>query len=299
LSSTVLLAAPQQAIRYGDFVTAAQVFTRLLLSKDVTLTASLRRNTENFLESLRFLQSGKLIEWMRDRGGDIIYATPEKRMILDFYKNNIIHFFLIPSLVAHALRRAMPLAALWDEVWWWLELFRWEFALPERAEVATEIETTLRYMESVGALSGEEPERDHVLLVFGDGILENFREAYWIAAKILLDVDAGGLSHKAAIARMQESFTMHQLLGQTQKPEGNSAVTFANALNRFAEMRCVVMSARGRSGKEWAILPGDSAATLPRLERRLARSLSTESAGRPAPRPYERASVEATALSAP
>ena len=73
VSSTVLLAAPESAIRYGDFVVAARGFTELLLHKKVTLTASLHRNIENFYESLNFLQNGKLIEWMKDRDGDIIH----------------------------------------------------------------------------------------------------------------------------------------------------------------------------------------------------------------------------------
>ncbi|MEO6029747.1 MAG: 1-acyl-sn-glycerol-3-phosphate acyltransferase, partial [Candidatus Binatia bacterium] len=234
VSSTVLLAAPEAAIRYADFATAARAFTELLLHKGVTPTASLQRNIENFYESLNFLQNGKLIEWMKDRDGDIIYAPDEKRMILDFYKNNSIHFFLIPSLVAHALRRGVPRAELRDTVWWWLDLFRWEFALPERETVAAEIEDTLAYFGARGAIDGDRVRPGHVLLVFGDGILDSFREAYWIVAKTLLDLDAEGFAYKAAIARMQKSFTMHQLLGQTRRPEGNSAVTFANALNRFA-----------------------------------------------------------------
>jgi len=287
VSSTVLLSAPQQAIRYGDFVTGARALTQLLIFKSVTLTASLHRNVENFVESLRFLQNGKLIEWVKDRAGDIIYVPPEKRMILDFYKNNIIHFFLVPSLVAHALRRGALHTALRDEVWWWLDLFRWEFALPERAAVSAEIENVVEYFTKVGAIGPDGVRRGHVLLVLGDGILENFREAYWIVAKTLLDVDADGLARKAAIARMQKTFMMHQLLGQAQKPEGNSAVTFANALSRFGEMGYVALARRGRGGKERAVLPGKAFAELAALERRLAESLSPEGPGRPAAHAFD------------
>ncbi len=287
LSSTVLLSAPQHAIRYGDFVAAARALSGLLVAKNVTLTASLQRNTANFLESLRFLQTGKLIEWIKDSAGDIIYAPPEKRLILDFYKNNIIHFFLVPSLVAHAIRRGVPEERLVEEVWWWLELFRWEFALPEREAVAAEIEEALANFRAVGAIGPAGERRAHVLLIFGDGILENFREAYWIVAKTLLDVDADGLAQKAAIARMQKSFLMHQLLGQAQKPEGNSAITFENAINRFAEMGSVTLARRGRGGKEQAILPGRVFGELAAIERRLAESLSTDSVGRPSPIPFE------------
>jgi glycerol-3-phosphate O-acyltransferase len=275
VSSTVLLSAPEAAIRYGDFVTAARALTELLLHRRVALTASLNRNMENFYESLNFLQTGKLIEWMKDRDGDIIYAPPEKRMILDFYKNNSIHFFLIPSLVAHAVRRGVPRSALRDAVWWWLDLFRWEFALPERQAAAVEVDDTLAYFTAVGAIDGEHVRSGHVLLVFGDGILDGFREAYWIVAKTLLDLDADGFTYKAAIARMQKSFIMHQLLGQTRRPEGNSAVTFANALNRFAELGYVAMVRRGRGGREQVVIPGKASAELAALERRLAESRRT------------------------
>ena len=122
-----------------------------------------------------------------------------------------------------------------------------------------------------------------VLLMFGDGILENFREAYWIVAKTLLDLDVDGLSRKAATARMQKSFMMHQLLGQTQKPEGNSTIAFENALNRFSEVGCIVLARRGRGGKEPVVLPGDAFGELARFERRLVESLSTDGPGRPPP----------------
>jgi glycerol-3-phosphate O-acyltransferase len=280
ISSTVLLAAPEAAIRHSDFVTAARALTELLIHKNVALTASLHRNIENFYESLNFLQNGKLIEWMKDRDGDIIHAPAEKRLILDFYKNNSIHFFLIPSLVAHALRRGVPRSEMREAVWWWLDLFRWEFALPEREAVSAEIEDTLGYFAARGAIEGEQVNPAHVLLVFGDGILDSFREAYWIVAKTLLDLDADGFTYKAAITRMQKSFIMHQLLGQTRRPEGNSAVTFANALNRFAEIGCIALARRGRGGRERVVLPGPAIADLVVLERRLADSRRLEGVGR-------------------
>ncbi len=293
LSSTVLLAAPQHAIRYADFVAAGRVLTNLLVAKHVTLTASLQRNLGDFLESLRFLQSGKLIEWMKDSGGDIIYAPPEKRRILDFYKNNIIHFFLIPSLVAHALRRDVPVEALAEELWWWLDLFRWEFPLPERSAMAGEIEDVLTHFRAAGALGPTGGRRSSILLVFGDGILENFREAYWIVAKTLLDLPTDGLSTKALLATLQKSFGMHQLLGQAQKPEGNSTITFDNAMHRLGEVGYVDLQHRGRGGKEQVLIPGRAFEQLPLLERRLRESLSTDGPGRPSAMPI------ATALESP
>jgi hypothetical protein len=175
-------------------------------------------------------------------------------------------------LVAHAVRRGIPRTELRDAVWWWLDLFRWEFALPEREAVAAEIDDTMAYFTERGAIEGERVRAGHTLLVFGDGILDSFREAYWIVAKVLLDLAPEGVAYKTVIARMQKSFTMHQLLGQTRRPEGNSAVTFANALNRFAELGYIELAKRGRGGRDRVVVPGKAVADLAPLERRLAES---------------------------
>jgi hypothetical protein len=90
---------------------------------------------------------------------------------------------------------------------------------------------------------------------------------------------------------------MHQLLGQAQKPEGNSAVTFENAINRLAEMRCIAIVHRGRGGKDQALVPGDASAGLAALERRLAASLSTDGPGRAALGGFEHGAGDVVAAS--
>ena len=130
VSATVLLGA-----RGGDplrgFRAAARALTELLLrGRDAHRVPGAQRR--ELPREPRLPRERRLIEWMTDGDGDIIYAPAEKRMVLDFYKNNTIHFFLLPSLVAHALRRGVPRDDLQEEVWWWLDLFRWEFPLPER-----------------------------------------------------------------------------------------------------------------------------------------------------------------------
>jgi glycerol-3-phosphate O-acyltransferase len=195
-------------------------------------------------------------------------------MILDFYKNNIIHFYLTPSLVLHVLGRQGAGVPLREHVAWWLDLFRWEFALPERDELTARIENTVAHLRDISAIDAVGEPMPHVIWYLGDGILENFRESYWIVAKTLLDLPAEGMLQRAAIARMQQSFSMHLLLGEIRKPEGNSAVTFGNALNRFTELNHVRVERRGRGGRESVLLLGEAFDALAPIERRLAESLS-------------------------
>ena len=69
-----------------------------------------------------------------------------------------------------------------EELWWWLNLLRWEFALPERESVAAEAGRLLDYFRAHGA-SFDGDRRQMPLVNALVDILENFREAYWIAVE--------------------------------------------------------------------------------------------------------------------
>jgi glycerol-3-phosphate O-acyltransferase len=251
VSATVLLSASPRACRLPDFVTRAQVLARYLRARGVRFTASLERNVEGeFRENLGFLENGGLIQRLATEARGVIYVPAEKRPALNFYKNNTIHFFLMPALVLDALGRGLRGDALRDDVVWWLDLLRWEFPLPERDNIAAELARVQAYLMDEGALAGADGPLDpqHPFVVTVRSLLDNFREAYWIAAHALLEVPDAGQAQTALLERMQKRYRTGLLLGEVRKPEGNSSVTLGNALNRFAEVECVHV--RAGKGKE-------------------------------------------------
>ena len=276
VSSTVLLSSPHQAWRYPQFLEGAQTLVRFLRHQAVTLTASLERNAnDDFKESLAFLETGGLIQ--RVPGDDtVIHVPAEKRITLDFYKNNTIHFFLLPALLARALLMGLQGAAIKDEVGWWLDLYRWEFALPEREEVAAELGRLLEYFRSEGAIAaanGDKVNPEHPLVRSTAGLLDNFGEAYWVTARTLAQLDDdGGRPQKAVLEATRKRYTTGLLVGEVRRPEGNSTVTLGNAVSRFAEIGCITISA-GAKGREHVIRRGPRFDDLTRIEQRLAANL--------------------------
>jgi glycerol-3-phosphate O-acyltransferase len=268
ISATALLAAPRAALRMGDFLAAANALTGLLRAHDVRLTASLERNEKsNFRESLAWLESGGLIERLVDSGGVVLHVPVEKRLNLDFYKNNTIHFFLLPSLLTRALLAEVPLAALREHVAWWLDLYRWEFPLPGRDALATELGRWLDHYRRVGAIEGDAAVPEHPVVRATGGILENFREAYLVAALTLAAQDEWPIAQPALMQRMRRQFRTSLLLGEVHKPEGSSMVTFGNALSRLAELGHVTVVGRGRGGRERWVERGPTFDRLPELIR--------------------------------
>ena len=273
LSATVLLSSPRGARGYDEFAQCSRMLSELLRWKGVTFTSSLERNLAagNFAEITGFLTSAKLVEVSDQDGARELRVPAEKRKVLDFYKNNSIHFFLLPALVAHAMLRGVPRKELREEIWWWLDLFRWEFPLPEREEVSADAGRIVDYLRAHGA--GLPGRGAHVPLVHAlVGILENFREGYWVTARTAAQLGDEPVSQAKFIQRLRRYFDAAMLLGEVMKPEAASDQTFANAISRLVEIGCLEKEVR-RGQKDVWLSPGPAFDELPEIANRIGAAL--------------------------
>ena len=141
-------------------------------------------------------------------------------------------------------RAARP--ALSDDVGWWLDLYRWEFPLPERSALPGEIDRWLEEYGRLGCLVDGRLDAAHIVVRATSGILENFREAYWIAARTMAAQRDWPVKQSELLQRMRREFATSLLLGEAHKPEGSSMVTFANAISRLTELGHIRVERRGR-----------------------------------------------------
>jgi len=200
----------------------------------------------------------------------VIEVPEEKRINLDFYKNNTIHFFLVPALLAQALRAGVTRAAIDDEVSWWLALYREEFPIPERDKLAAEIDRLFDLFRKEGASAGDDSAIDlnQPLMRLLLRVIDNFHEAYWMTARAVAKLDAGGMSEKALRNAIRKGYETALLLEDVRKPEGNSTITMGNALGRFAEMQFIEMQDTGKA-RERRVVRGARFAELDALLERL------------------------------
>lgn len=275
ISATVLLAASHWGLRYEDFRLRANALAELVLWRGTKPTSSLQRNLGDFRESVDFLAGNGLIEVVTRGREDILVVKDSKRRALDFYKNNLIHTFLVPSLVGFCLLDGVPREELGDRVQWWLDFFRWEFPLPTREELDAMVAKYLDYAEEVGAIEKGRVVPRHPLIAPTVNALENFREAYYVVSRTLVDValTEEGLSEKALLGEIRREHQTGVVVGEVTKPEGSSNEVFRNALNRYVELDLVRVEKRGRGGRERWYLPGEKYQDLEPLVDLLADSL--------------------------
>lgn len=302
VSSTVLLGATHWGLRYGDFRERAQALYLLTEHLGIRPTASLTRNAGTFRESMGFLSSNGLIEVLLRGREEVLVVRQGRRLALDFYKNNLIHAFLVPSLIVSCLREdAARLNSLREEasggsgaregasceelaekIWGWLDLFRYEFPLPSRKELNAQVDRRLAYFEEVGAYRNGALDEGNPLVWALVNVLQNFREAYYVVAMTILHrLGTEGLSQKALLEEIRKDYKTCLLLGEVAKPEGAGEATLRNALSRLEEMGFVRAEARGRGGRDRRMVRGKDWDNLEAFVLSLERSLRVHRAARP------------------
>jgi glycerol-3-phosphate O-acyltransferase len=98
LVAMALLATPRQALGEADLVRQVELYRDLLraapYSPLVTVTA------RNGVEMMRYAESMGLLERQPHPLGDILRMTAERAILATYYRNNVLHLFAIPSLLA-------------------------------------------------------------------------------------------------------------------------------------------------------------------------------------------------------
>lgn len=199
LVATALLVHRRRGISRGDLSARSQQLLEALQKRGARVAApiidddgaSLREDT--FDEALAlFLDAGLIRE--AETGGETVYRVPDpRRLALEYYKNNILHFFVPSVLIATALRRSrgdtLPVEKLQTRVRELSKLFKFEFSFRAEAEFDLAFEEALAQLEASGELhrsedgitaaSGEGGERLHTFA----GMLDTYFEAYILAVR--------------------------------------------------------------------------------------------------------------------
>ncbi|MGH7896623.1 MAG: 1-acyl-sn-glycerol-3-phosphate acyltransferase, partial [Candidatus Binatia bacterium] len=273
IAATVLLSNQYPAIRTAHFLRSARILLDHAEREGARFTESLAEDRETFSDTLAFLQRSGLVVRIEDGDDGILHVPDDKRINLDFYKNNTIHLFVVLSLISDGLLRGLRAEALREEVWRWLDLFRNEFVLPERESLPRQAAVLMNRLGDPGAAPGR-PAEERPALSLAASILQNFREAYWIAARTICSLGPAGKSESLLVDEMRRAYRANLLLGVLRKPEGNTTVTFQNALSRFQELGYTTFEGRGRGGRERWVMPGAAHPELAAIERRLVESVT-------------------------
>jgi glycerol-3-phosphate O-acyltransferase len=192
-------------------------------------------------DAVRRLESGGVVR-VAIAAGDAIYQVPdEKRPVLDYHRNAVIHRYVPPALVAAAARGAGPDASVADVregALWLSRLLKLEFMYRVGATFDEIFEQNLDFLVRVRALARDDgrlrPGAEAWSLAFLAELVRPYLEAYRLAAATVLErlpAGAGAATDRKAllVASMEHGLAAF-LAGGIALRESVSKAPLENAL---------------------------------------------------------------------
>ncbi len=96
--ATILLATPRQSIDLKELVSLSGLFNRMISSVDVL--SSIHITSQIDQQQIEKLAETRLLHIHQHKLGDIVYLRPEDSVLMSYYRNNSLHAFIIPALIA-------------------------------------------------------------------------------------------------------------------------------------------------------------------------------------------------------
>jgi len=250
LLATVLLATPRGALPESALLRQIELYLRLLhaspYSARVTVTGASPAEIVVYGESLQ------LISREPHKLGDVVKMSDQSAQLIAYYRNNVLHLFALPSLVAcafisNSMLRTEDIQRLAWRVYPYVasELFlRWR-----EEELASVVEGVLAALAENGVLQSNEdrsawmrPPPDSPaalqLSLLAQATLQTI-ERYYLAISMLLKAGSGVITQKALEQDCQLAAQRINMLYGFNSPEFFDRALFGNFIDLLRERRVI------------------------------------------------------------
>ena len=275
LVCSALLTYPRKGVYRRELLQIIQVLSDYLEHQGVPETDSLEDLNQAVEETLALCESRKLItpiekeEGLTDELGLGGYSIDEtKRPLLEYYKNNILHFFLPAAMVSLAILAGQGFEfkreQILEDYGFLQDFFRNEFIYSD-ADPESQVTQTLDYFASRGVVITLDPqEASYTLsasglkeLAYFANLLFNYLESYWIVFRSIKYLQKKPRSEKEFLKRIQSIGAKLHKMGEVERTEALSEATFQNALKIFGEKGIVLKKAPEGKGATTFSRPTD------------------------------------------
>ncbi len=275
LVCAALLTYPRKGVYRRELLKIIQVLYDYLKARKVPLADSLGNLNEAVEEILALCEVRKLItpiekeEGLSDELGLGGYSIDEtKRPLLEYYKNNIIHFFLPAAMVSLATLSGpgfdFDRRQVMDDVRFLEDFFKYEFFF-NGVPPETMVDETLAYFSAREvAVSLDGGDNHYTLSAYGlkevayfANLLYNYLESYYIVFRSIKYLQKKPRSEKEFLKRISSIGHKSYKLGEVERTEALSESNFQNALKLFGEKGIVTKKLPNGKGATTFSPPSD------------------------------------------
>jgi glycerol-3-phosphate O-acyltransferase len=243
-------------------------FHDYLAHQRIPLAETLANRRKSIRDALDLLEQSGLISRMgteeedEDEFEEIVYSLEDdKRMNLEYYKNNILNYFLPISFVAQSVLSnqddMVPLTQIMEDYRFFKRLFHREFIFDQTKGDLEEVNEALAYLHNRGMIAGEERNEKAWIEVRGKGrmhlrpfagLVSNYIESYWVVIRGASSLRKGPQQRKDLIKKIHSLGAKMYKKGEIRRSEALSQSNFESALRVFEESGILTVTETGEKG---------------------------------------------------
>ena len=256
LLATALLATPRGALPESALIRQLELHIRLLRASPYSPRVTVTDATP--AEIVEYGAALKLISRVPHKLGDVVKMSDESAQLIAYYRNNVLHLFALPSLVAcafigNAVLRTEDIQRLAWRIYPYVasELFlRWR-----EEELAAVVDGQLAALAEQGVLQPNEdrsawmrppPESPAALQLsmLGQATIQTI-ERYYLAISLLIRAGSGTINQKVLEEDCQLAAQRINMLYGFNSPEFFDRALFANFIDLLRERGVIRLGAAG------------------------------------------------------
>ncbi|MDI6616016.1 MAG: hypothetical protein QME27_04820, partial [Syntrophaceae bacterium] len=199
-----------------------------------------------------------------DELAETIYSVDEnKRLNIEYYKNNILHSFVSISFVSTSLlsgsRTSIPFSEIMEDYTFFKTLFMDEFIYDNNVDDHEEVRKVLSYArdremiiiheEAGDSLSVEVTGTGRAILPPFSGLVQNYLESYWIASRGCAYLKNKERQEKDLLKKIQKLGVKMYKKGEISKAEALSQSNYRNALKFLVDYGAISVSREGEEDR--------------------------------------------------
>jgi glycerol-3-phosphate O-acyltransferase len=254
LVAAVILSHDRRGISHDELMDVLIEFYEYLTMKKVRFTATFAHREKAVAEALNIFTQSDIItkieaeEDEAEEMQEVVYSLDdEKRLYLEYYKNNILHFFVPLSFVATSMVRnnedVMSLGRIMGDYKFLKRLLWNEFIFDETKDDVDEVNNVLAYLYNRKMIKPEERENEVWIELKGRGqmklkpfagLIHNYLEAYWVVIRSCSYLKKKPLEEKDWLKKIRVIGYRLYRKGEVLRSEALSQSNYVNVI-RFLE----------------------------------------------------------------
>lgn len=248
LISSAILTKHRRGFNAHELSDTAEILVNLLRRNETPMTTTLDNFEKTVNETLGLLVHRKVVSTLEDVDGEetFYYVEEEKKRELEFYKNNIVHYFISHAFVAVSLltgtEEEKTGETILDDCHFLIKLFKNEFFYDEEKNIHEEIESVISYFLDSSFIAKSDTNTGYKLTRLGfdklpiwAALAKTFLESYWIASRSFIHLENKNRKKGDLLKNMNYQGQRFHKLGLIDHMESISQVTFKNAIRFINE----------------------------------------------------------------